>query len=169
MSYQVAANIKDSTDYQNLISLTNEILRFRISSPKSDHSVTVIGRFYIKGITLSQDDQATLDLSIWPEYNAEPLITVPLESQQWTYTTKDDPREQVEIIYGLGESQPIYITPAMRDRYRALEGCRRYRDRLTLCATPEAYFDDWDSEYAVCGHRSEEHDESGCNHKIWGD
>lgn len=69
----------------------------------------------------------------------------------------------MQVVYGMGETYPTYITAADRRRYRALEGLRAYRASLVNCVTDHAYYDEYDREYVSCGHGPEKHGPDGCN------
>lgn len=152
MSYTVRFRMKPH-DRVRLAAIEEEVLRY-VFGP-----FQVVGLLAITGY--GKQDEYTA--KIWPEWDKDYLTTVPLDVIEWSYTRQDDPRERVEVVYGIGDMYPTYITAEDRRRYRALEGLRAYRARLINCVTDHAYYDEYDREYVSCGHGPEEHGPDGCN------
>lgn len=159
MSYTVRFRMK-TEDYVRLAEIDNQVLRY-VFGPWQ-----VVGLMAIR--SLGPDNQFTG--LIWPEWDREPLITVPLDVLTCSHTTHDDPRERVEVVYEIGSDTPIYITPADRKRHRDLEGCRAYRDRLVECVYQfEREYEDEYGVFTSCGHKPESHGPDGCKEILYWD
>lgn len=89
-------------------------------------------------------------------------ITIPVKSLK----VSRDWSDEIQVVYGIGDPYPTYITAADRRRYRELEGLRAYRKTLVACTYAFEAEEDWPNEYmghTVCGHSPENHGPDGCN------
>lgn len=168
MSHNVTFRVKDYRDYEKLMGLQDQTLRFKLSDPKSDSTATIVGKFYPNWITAKKNDWITCDIVVYPTQE-DSLITVPLECTHWSYNPQDYPSTRVDVVYGIGEMYPTYITPADRARYRALEGHRAYVHAQTACVN-EGYWDEWERRYTACQHGPKDHKDGECTHIVgWHD